>query len=162
MRDLKFGFPYIMPTFTIIWEKKIICPCIDWKFPSTFLAQGSKSTSSYTSVLWMVSNLYIIGRKIGQYIFTQYTRSKLPIISLISALKFFCTWIFIITRVSIMYKTIIISYVDPQPVGSAFIWVRGSESGSRSIKGGEKEKQSLCVFFRQKWYFSSLNLRKKS
>ena len=53
--------------------------------------------------------------------------------------------------------------VDPDPVGSAFIWVRGSGSAFRRyiMKGkAEFNQQIFGVFFRRKLYFSSLNLKK--
>ena len=54
--------------------------------------------------------------------------------------------------------------VDPDPVGSGFIWVRGSGSGFRiririqryKMKGKTKKKRQQ---FRKKLYFSSLNCR---
>ena len=37
--------------------------------------------------------------------------------------------------------------VDPDPVGSAFIWVRGSGTGSRGLKWMEKQSLTNIVFF---------------
>ena len=48
------------------------------------------------------------------------------------------------------------SDVDPDPVGSEFIWVRGS--GSRGIKA-EFNQQNVWGFFCKRLYFSSLNLK---
>ena len=49
-------------------------------------------------------------------------------------------------------------HVDPDPVGSAFILVRGS--GSKGIKWREEFSQQIVVFFCWKFNFSSMNLKK--
>ena len=53
-----------------------------------------------------------------------------------------------------------ISDVDPDPVGSAFIWVSGSGFGSRGITLSEMQSLTNKLFFCRKLYFSILKLKK--
>ena len=57
-----------------------------------------------------------------------------------------------------MYSFIPKTYVDvSDPVGSAYIWVRGS--GSRGVKSREKQSfTNIWVFFRWKLYFEPKKL----
>ena len=75
-----------------------------------------------------------------------------------SPLVHFSPWPMAIVSQSISSE--LFSDLDPDQVGSAFIWVRGSGSGC--IKWREKQSltnQVLGVFHR-KLYLSSLNLKK--
>ena len=50
----------------------------------------------------------------------------------------------------------LVSISDVEPVGSAFIWVRGSGSGSRGIKLREEQSLTnklLCFFFVENYIF---------
>ena len=51
------------------------------------------------------------------------------------------------------FWTLWTSDVDPDPVGSEFIWVRGSGSGPRVIKCRVKQSSTNKVFFSRKWFF---------
>ena len=51
--------------------------------------------------------------------------------------------------------------MDPDPVGSGFIWVPGSGSGSRGKMQGKAEfNQQIFGFFCRKLYFSKSETRK--
>ena len=53
------------------------------------------------------------------------------------------------------------SDMDPDPVGSAFIWVRGSGSGSRGIKLREKQSLTKKVSYFFRFRFEQYNFLQK-
>ena len=54
------------------------------------------------------------------------------------------------------------SDVDPDPVGSVFVWARGSESGSKckKMRGKAEFNQQILGFFCRKLYFLKSETKK--